>query len=61
MRLRNTSEAYGAIAKTLHWSVVFLVIVSWGTGQLGDEGPVPERVNLFIHIIKLSLVAFMLQ
>jgi cytochrome b561 len=58
MRLRNTTEAYGSVAKTLHWLVVFLVIVSWATGLFGEEWPIPESVNLFSHITSgLAIIA----
>jgi cytochrome b561 len=39
VQLRNTAERYGAIAKTLHWTVAALVIAAWALGTIGDELP----------------------
>ena len=29
MPLRNTAEAYGSLAKFLHWSIVVLIVSQW--------------------------------
>ncbi len=52
MHVRNSSEGYGAVAMTLHWAVVVLVVCAWLTGQFGDALPRgPQReAGEFIHI-----------
>ncbi len=60
MHIRNSSEGYGAVAVTLHWAVVMLVVGAWLTGQFGDVLPRgPQReAGQFIHIfLGLSIVA----
>ncbi len=63
MRIRNTSEGYGAVAMALHWAVAALVLGSWLTGQFGDalpRGPARET-GLFVHISSgLAIVGFVL-
>ena len=52
MQLRNSSQNYGLIPKTLHWFTVVLVISAWLLGTLGDELPrgAARNSGLFIHI-----------
>lgn len=63
MHVRNSPEGYGAVAMTLHWAVVVLVICAWLTGQFGDvlpRGPQREAgefVHVFLGIAILALVA----
>jgi cytochrome b561 len=60
MHVRNTSEGYGAVAMTLHWAVVILVVFAWLTGEFGDALPRgPQReAGEFIHIfLGLSIMA----
>lgn len=63
MRVRNTSEGYGAVALTLHWAVVVLVVFGWLTGEFGDvlpRGPqreAGELVHIFLGLAILVLVA----
>ena len=63
MRGRNSPEGYGAIAMTLHWAVVLLVMCAWLTGQFGDalpRGPQREAgefIHIFLGLSILTLVA----
>ena len=61
MRVRNSSQGYGAIAMALHWIVVVLVLGTWLTGQFGDELPrgAARETGLFVHMsLGLAIVAF---
>ena len=61
MRVRNSSQGYGAIAIALHWIVVVLVLGAWLTGQFGDELPrgAARETGLFVHMsLGLAIVAF---
>lgn len=61
MNLRNSSERYGAVAQSLHWVVAALVLLSWTTGQFGDDLPrgAARAAGLFVHISSgLAIVAF---
>lgn len=52
MQLRSSANRYGAIAQSLHWLTVILVIVAWGLGTFDDvlpRGPA-RRTGLFVHI-----------
>jgi cytochrome b561 len=63
MRAFNSSKDYGAIAMTLHWAVVVLVLGSWLSGQFGDELPrgAPRDTGLFVHIsLGIAIVCFVL-
>ena len=63
MRALNSSKGYGAIAMTLHWAVVVLVLGSWFSGQFGDELPrgAPRDTGLFVHIsLGIAIVGFVL-
>jgi cytochrome b561 len=37
MPLRNTAEAYGSLAKFLHWSIVGLIIAQWFLVEAAEE------------------------
>jgi cytochrome b561 len=52
MRVRNSSAHYGAVAMTFHWLVLALVLISWASGQFGDELPrgAARAAGLFAHI-----------
>jgi cytochrome b561 len=61
MRVRNSSQGYGAIAMALHWVVVVLVLGAWLIGQFGDELPrgAPGEIGLFVHMsLGLAVIAF---
>jgi len=63
MRVRNSAQAYGAVAMALHWIVLALVLGAWLTGQFGDELPRgPARdAGLFIHMsLGLAIIGFVL-
>lgn len=61
MQLLNSSTRYGAIAQSLHWSVVLLVVLAWGLGVVGDELPkgAAEAAALFVHISAGLLVVLL--
>jgi len=52
MTLRNSPDAYGAIARTAHWATALLVVVAWLLGQFLDVFPRgPTRGDaLFVHM-----------
>jgi cytochrome b561 len=61
MQLRNSKQAYGAVAITLHWIVAVLVLAAWLSGQFGDELPrgAPRETGLFVHIsLGLAILGF---
>jgi cytochrome b561 len=61
MRIRNSSQGYGAIAMALHWIVAVLVLAAWLLGQFGDELPrgTARQTGLFAHIsIGLAIIVF---
>lgn len=63
MRIRNSSQTYGALAIALHWIVALLVLVSWLTGQFGDELPkgAPRDTGLFVHVsVGLAILGFVM-
>ena len=61
MQVRNSAQHYGAVAVTLHWLVLALVLCSWLTGQFGDllpRGPQREA-GLFVHVtLGLAILTF---
>ena len=60
MRIRNSSQDYGAVAMALHWLVVVFVIGAWLTGQFVDTLPRgPQRATgMFVHMtLGLSILA----
>lgn len=52
MRFRNSADGYGAIAQSLHWLTVVLVVIAWTLGTFDDVLPkgAARAVGLFIHI-----------
>ncbi len=50
MQLRNTAERYGAIAKTLHWTIAALVIVAWVTGTVELPRGAARAIGQFVHM-----------
>jgi cytochrome b561 len=63
MRVRNSAQAYGAIAMALHWVVVALVLGAWLTGQFGDELPrgAARETGLFVHMsLGLAVITFVI-
>lgn len=62
MQLRNSAQSYGAVARTLHWLTVALVLLGWLLGQFGDafpRGPAREAA-LFVHMTAGLTVAILL-
>ena len=60
MNLQNSETHYGAVAQSLHWVTVLLVMTGWLLGTFGDELPEgPTRAaGLFVHIYAgLTVVA----
>lgn len=63
MRVRNSSQSYGAIAMVLHWAMLVLVLSAWLFGQFGDELPrgTPREIGLFVHMsLGLAVIAFVI-
>lgn len=63
MALRNSSQHYGTVAMGLHWIMLLLVLVSWVSGQFGDDLPrgAARAAGLFVHISTgLAIVAFVI-
>lgn len=52
MQLRSSADRYGAIAQTLHWLTVALVVAAWALGTFDDVLPrgAARRTGLFVHI-----------
>ena len=58
MQIFNSPTRYGAVAQSLHWFAVALVILAWGLGISGDllpKGPA-RAAGLYIHITAGNLV-----
>jgi cytochrome b561 len=53
MPLRNTTEAYGSLAKFLHWAIVILIVAQWflveGAEEAGD-GTAEQASLMGLHI-----------
>lgn len=60
MQIFNSSIRYGAIAQSLHWCAVLLVVLAWGLGIAGDEFPKgsAQAAGLYVHISAGLLVIF---
>jgi cytochrome b561 len=52
MPLRNTREAYGAVARFAHWATALFVVLAWLLGQFRDVLPrgVAREGALFAHM-----------
>jgi cytochrome b561 len=52
MQLRSSADRYGAIAQSLHWFTVILVMAAWALGTFDDVLPrgAARRAGLFVHI-----------
>jgi cytochrome b561 len=52
MRLRNSSDSYGAVPQALHWAVAALVLLAWLLGTFGDVLPrgTARAAGLFVHM-----------
>jgi cytochrome b561 len=53
MRLRNTSEEFGAVSKTLHWTIAVLILLAYVIVYIGVwfyvERTPPRRIFLRTH------------
>ena len=51
LRLRNSTEGYGAVSQMMHWITVALVILAWFLGQFDDIFPkgAARAASLFVH------------
>lgn len=52
MQLRNSTDRYGTVPKTLHWVIAGLVIVAWALGTIGEDlprGPL-RNAGEFVHV-----------
>jgi cytochrome b561 len=51
MQFFNSPTRYGAIAQSLHWTAVALVLLAWTLGVLGDEFPegAGRALGLYVH------------
>ena len=61
MRLRNSPQAYGAVAMSAHWATVVCVAAAWLLGTFMDVLPRgPARAGgIFVHIsLGLAVLAF---
>jgi cytochrome b561 len=67
MQLLNSPTRYGAIAQSLHWTAVALVLLAWTLGLIGDELPegASRSWGLFIHtnagLLIIALTVLRLQ
>ncbi|WP_298873934.1 cytochrome b [uncultured Bradyrhizobium sp.] len=62
MQLLNSDKDYGAIAQTLHWLTVLLVILVWTLGIFGDVLPKGEsrQIGLAVHVAAGLAILFLL-
>jgi len=61
MPLRNTRQAYGAVAQTAHWATALFIVAAWSLGQFRDLLPrgAARETALFAHI-SLGVAIFLL-
>jgi len=52
MQLRNSTDSYGVVFRSLHWFTVVLVVVAWVLGVGDDVLPkgAARSAGLFVHI-----------
>jgi cytochrome b561 len=62
MPLKNTNEAYGSVAKFLHWAIVLLILPQWFLAEAAEEWPSgsAERAGLFDWHISIGLLVLVL-
>jgi len=62
MPLRNTAEAYGSVAKVLHWVIVALIIGQWWLAESAEEAGdgTAERASLMGWHISFGLLVLLL-
>ncbi len=62
MPLRNSAEAYGSLARFLHWAMVFLIVAQWFLAEGAEEAGkgTPERAELMGLHISLGMTVLVL-
>ncbi|MCE3286361.1 MAG: cytochrome b [Steroidobacteraceae bacterium] len=62
MPFRNTAEAYGSVAKFLHWAIVLLIIGQWLLAEAAEDAGkgTPERASLMGWHISSGMLILML-
>jgi cytochrome b561 len=62
MPLRNTAEAYGSLAKFLHWAIVVLIVSQWFLVEAAEEAgkDTPERAALMGWHISSGMLILLL-
>ena len=62
MPFRNTAEAYGSLAKFLHWAIVVLIVAQWflveGAEKAGED--TPEQAALMGWHISVGMTVLLL-
>lgn len=62
MALRNSYEAYGAMARLFHWLTVICVVAAWAIGMFRGELPegAARASAMFVHInLGLAVIALL--
>ena len=61
MKIRNTTRAWGAVSKTLHWLIVLLIITQWLIAEHADDLPngIAKLRTLDLHK-SIGMTVFML-
>jgi cytochrome b561 len=62
MPLRNTAEAYGSVAKFLHWAIVVLIVTQWFLVENAEKAgeDTPERAALMGWHVSCGLLVLLL-
>ncbi|MEM7535155.1 MAG: cytochrome b/b6 domain-containing protein [Chloroflexota bacterium] len=54
--MRNTSVAYGSVARFLHWGNALLIILLWATSDMGNPFLYQSHIGLGMALLGLSTV-----
>jgi cytochrome b561 len=61
MNFRNTTSAWGAISKSLHWVIVILILWQWYLGNHAlSLGNSPAKIGVFALHKSIGMTVFML-
>jgi len=63
MALRNSQQAYGAVARFAHWATALFVVLAWLLGQFRDVFPrgAARDASLFVHMsLGLSVILLLI-
>lgn len=62
MPLRNTAEAYGSLAKFLHWAIVLLIVSQYFIAEVAEDAGkgTPERASLMGWHVSFGLLVLLL-